>query len=62
MGAYVPVPTPGFPSVRLPVACGESVQKLVSTLVEHFLAKAERKGPDLATVLGALRARAAPTA
>jgi predicted nucleotidyltransferase len=63
------VAAPAFLSVRLPAAArdrlkaaaaarGETVQGLVGALVERFLAEEERKAPDLAVVLGTLRARA----
>jgi predicted nucleotidyltransferase len=63
------MPAPAFLSVRLPVAArdrlkaaaaarGETIQGLVGTLVERFLAEENRPAPDLATVLGRLRARA----
>ena len=62
--------SPAFLSVRLPQATrdrlrvvaaarGETVQKLVGSLVERFLAEEDR-APDLATVLQVLRARAEP--
>jgi len=66
----MPVPTPAFLSIRLPAtardrleaaaaARGETVQELVGALVDRFLAEEEvREGPDLAAVLGALRAHA----
>lgn len=61
--------TPAFLSVRLPetirdrlkaaaVARGESVQGLVGSLVERFLAEEERTAPDLATIMGKLRSHA----
>ena len=61
--------SPAFLSVRLPqaardrlkaaaVARGQTVQGLVGSLVERFLAEDARKPPDLATVLGTLRAHA----
>lgn len=61
--------TPAFLSVRLPeairdrlkaaaVARGESVQGLVGSLVERFLAEEDRTAPDLALVMGKLRSHA----
>lgn len=58
---------PAVLSVRLPspsrdrlkaaaAARGETVQGLVGTLVERFLAEEGRRAPELAAVLGALRA------
>lgn len=63
--------TPAFLSVRLPEATrdrlkaaaaarGETVQGLVGSLVERFLANEDRKAPTLATVMGKLRAHAQP--
>ena len=60
---------PAVLSVRLPApardrlkaaaaARGETVQGLVGTLVERFLAEEGRRPPELAAVLGALRAGA----
>ncbi len=60
---------PAFLSVRLPPAArdrlkataaarGETVQGLVGALVERFLAEEDRRPPELAIVLGKLRARA----
>lgn len=62
-------PSPAFLSVRLPqaardrlkaaaVARGQTVQGLVGSLVERFLAEDARRPPDLATVMGKLRAHA----
>jgi len=62
--------SPAFLSVRLPQATrdrlkaaaaarGETVQELVGSLVEQFLAE-ERKAPGLAAVLRVLRAHAQP--
>ena len=62
--------SPAFLSVRLPpatrdrlkaaaVARGETVQGLVGSLVERFLAE-QGRAPDLATVLRVLRAHAGP--
>ncbi len=62
--------SPTFLSVRLPQATrdrlkvaaaarGETMQGLVGSLVERFLAE-ERRAPDLATVLGTLRTQAQP--
>jgi predicted nucleotidyltransferase len=56
-------------SVRLPEATrdrlkaaaaarGKTVQGLVGSLVEQFLAEEDRKAPDLATALGVLRGHA----
>ena len=61
--------TPAFLSVRLPettrnrlkaaaVARGETVQGLVGSLVERFLAEEARKPPDLAVAMGTLRRHA----
>jgi predicted nucleotidyltransferase len=66
-----PDSAPAFLSVRLPeatrdrlkaaaIARGQTVQALVGSLVERFLAESGRKPPDLATVLANLRA-ATPT-
>ena len=63
------VSTPAVLSVRLPAptrdrlkaaaaARGETVQGLVGTLVERFLVEDGRRAPELAAVLGALRAGA----
>jgi hypothetical protein len=60
---------PAVLSVRLPspardrlkaaaAARGETVQGLVGSLVERFLAEDGRRAPELAAVLGALRAGA----
>jgi predicted nucleotidyltransferase len=65
----MPAPAPAFLSVRLPAAArdrleaaaaarGKTVQELVGGLVDRFLAGEAREGPDLATVLDALRAHA----
>ena len=65
----MPAPAPAFLSVHLPAAArdrleaaaaarGKTVQELVGGLVDRFLAGEAREGPDLATVLGALRAHA----
>lgn len=62
--------SPAFLSVRLPQATrdrlkvaaaarGETMQGVVGSLVERFLAE-EPRAPDLATVLGTLRAQAQP--
>ncbi|HET6804186.1 MAG TPA: nucleotidyltransferase family protein [Frateuria sp.] len=62
--------SPAFLSVRLPPATrdrlkavaaarGESVQGLVGSLVEQFLAE-QGRAPDLATILRVLRAHAEP--
>ena len=64
-----PASTPAVLSVRLPspsrdrlkaaaAARSETVQGLVGTLVERFLAEDGRRAPDLAAALGALRAGA----
>jgi predicted nucleotidyltransferase len=64
-----PLSSPAFLSVRLPqaardrlkaaaVARGQTVQGLVGSLVEQFLAEDARKPLDLATVLRKLRAHA----
>ena len=61
--------SPAFLSVRLPQATrdrlkaataarGQTVQGLVDSLVERFLAEETRQAPDLATVLRTLRAQA----
>ena len=61
--------TPAFLSVRLPEATrdrlkaaaaarGETVQGLVGSLVERFLAEEDRKAPALAAVTSKLRAHA----
>ncbi len=61
--------TSAFLSVRLPettrdrlkvaaAARGESIQGLVGSLIERFLAEEDRTAPDLAMVLGKLRLRA----
>ncbi len=63
--------SPAFLSVRLPQATrdrlkvaaaarGETMQGLVGSLVERFLAE-EPRAPDLATVLGTLRVKTRPT-
>jgi len=63
--------SPAFLSVRLPQATrdrlkaaaaarGQTVQGLVDSLVERFLAEETRQAPDLATVLRTLRAQAEP--
>jgi predicted nucleotidyltransferase len=66
----VAIADPAFLSVRLPLlardrlkaaaaARGKTVQELVGTLVERFLAEEKlRRAPELASVLGALRAGA----
>lgn len=57
---------PAFLSVRLPAATrdrlkvaaaarGKTVQGLVGSLLDQFLAEEARKAPDLATVVGTLR-------
>ncbi len=61
--------TPAFLSVRLPaatrarlkaaaVARGETVQELVGSLVDRFLAEEDRTAPGLAAVMGKLRSHA----
>ena len=63
--------SPAFLSVRLPEAVrdrlktaaaarGQTVQGLVGSLVERFLAEETRQAPDLATVLRTLRTQAEP--
>jgi hypothetical protein len=56
----VRLPAPARDRLKAAAAArGETVQGLVGTLVERFLTEEGRRPPDLAAVLGALRANAA---
>jgi hypothetical protein len=55
----VRLPSPARDRLKAAVAArGETVQGLVGSLVERFLAEDGRRAPELAAVLGALRAGA----
>ncbi len=55
----VRLPTPARDRLKVAAAArGETVQGLVGDLVERFLSEESRRPPDLAAVLGALRAAA----